>query len=213
MSQEEYHILFPMTRNSIENNDVTFVIGSMKCRTNAIVYFVLHGYDNHHNELHGVGNKPVYTSKRWVVDEDYREYVEEFSISDVILDDLAFVQIELIAICIDDDNPLRFTQCMLTDDLYTSYHAPNEAIAVAEIKLLNTPYVELYNNRFDGFLQVIRPSKKAFTTDVLTRNDETVLVPHLDNEEDIDKPANILSEYLNQTEEKTTIAMDSFKNG
>ena len=102
---------------------------------------------------------------------------------------------------------------MLTDDLYTSYHAPNEAIAVAEIKLINTPYVELYNNRFDGFLQVIRPSKKAFTTDVLTRNDETVLVPHLDNEEDIDKPANILSEYLNQTEEKTTIAMDSFKNG
>ena len=213
MSQEEYHILFPMTRNNIENNDVTFVIGSMKCRTNAIVYVVLHGYDNRHNELHSVANKPVYTSKRWVVDEDYREYVEEFSISDVILDDLAFVQIELIAICIDDDNPLRFTQCMLTDDLYTSYHAPNEAIAVAEIKLLNTPFVELYNNRFDGFLQVIRPSKKAFTTDVLTRNDETVLVPHLDNEEDIDKPANILSEYLNQTEEKTTIAMDSFKNG
>ena len=213
MSQEEYHILFPMTRNSIENNDVTFVIGSMKCRTNAIVYFVLHGYDNHHNELHSVANKPVYTSKRWVVDEDYREYVEEFSISDAILDDLAFTQIEIIAICIDDDNPLRFTQCMLTDDVYTSYHAPNEAIAVAEIKLINTPYVELYTNRFDGFLQVIRPSKKAFTTDVLTRNDETVLVPHLDNEEDIDKPANILSEYLNQTEEKTTIAMDSFKNG
>ena len=213
MSQEKYHILFPMTRNSIENNDVTFVIGSMKCRTNAIVYFVLHGYDNHHNELHSVANKPVYTSKRWVVDEDYREYVEEFSISDAILDDLAFTQIEIIAICIDDDNPLRFTQCMLTDDVYTSYHAPNEAIAVAEIKLINTPYVELYNNRFDGFLQVIRPSKKAFTTDVLTRNDETVLVPHLDNEEDIDKPANILSEYLNQTEEKTTIAMDSFKNG
>ena len=213
MSQEEYHILFPMTRNSIENNDVTFVIGSMKCRTNAIVYFVLHGYDNHHNELHSVANKPVYSSKRWVVDEDYREYVEEFSISDAILDDLAFTQIEIIAICIDDDNPLRFTQCMLTDDVYTSYHAPNEAIAVAEIKLINTPYVELYNNRFDGYLQVIRPSKKAFTTDVLTRNDETVLVPHLDNEGDIDKPANILSEYLNQTEEKTTIAMDSFKNG
>lgn len=213
MSQEEYHILFPMTRNSIENNDVTFVIGSMKCRTNAIVYFVLHGYDNHYNELHSVGNKPIYTSKRWVVDESYSEYVEKFFISDAILDDLAFIQIELIAICIDDDNPLRFTQCMLTDDLYTSYHAPNEAIAVAEIKLINTPYVELYNNRFDGFLQVIRPSKKAFTTDVLTRNDETVLVPHLDNEEDIDKPANILSEYLNQTEEKTTIAMDSFKNG
>ena len=213
MSQEEYHILFPMTRNSIENNDVTFVIGSMKCRTNAIVYFVLHGYDNPHNELHSVANKPVYSSKRWVVDESYSEYVEKFFISDAILDDLAFIQIELIAICIDDDNPLRFTQCMLTDDLYTSYHAPNEAIAVAEIKLINTPYVELYNNRFDGFLQVIRPSKKAFTTDVLTRNDETVLVPHLDNEEDIDKPANILSEYLNQTEEKTTIAMDSFKNG
>ena len=213
MSQEEYHILFPMTRNNIENNTVTFVIGSMKCRTYAVVYFKLHGYDNHHNELHIVGSKPIHTSSRWVVDESYSEYVEEFYISDEILDDLAFIQMELVAIGVDDDNPLRFTQCMLTDDIYTSYHAPNEAIAVAEIKLINTPYVELYNNRFNGFLQVIRPNKKAFTTDVLTKNDETVLIPHLDNEEDIDKPANILSEYLNQTEEKTTIAMDSFKNG
>lgn len=213
MSQEEYHILFPMTKNNIENNDVTFVIGSMKCRTQAVVFFKLHGYDNHHNEIYLVAEKPLYTSKRWVVDETYSEYVESFTVSDAILDDLAFIQIELIAIGIDDDNPLRFTQCMLTDDLYTSYHAPNEALAKAEIKLLNTPYAELYNNYFDGFLQIIRPSKKAFTTDVLTKNNETILVPHLTNEEDIDKPANILAEYLNQREEKTTIAMDSFKNG
>lgn len=213
MSQEEYHILFPMTKNNIENNDVTFVIGSMKCRTQAVVFFKLHGYDNHHNEIYLVAEKPLYTSNRWVVDETYSEYVESFTVSDAILDDLAFIQIELIAIGIDDDNPLRFTQCMLTDDLYTSYHAPNEALAKAEIKLLNTPYAELYNNYFDGFLQIIRPSKKAFTTDVLTKNNETILVPHLTNEEDIDKPANILAEYLNQREEKTTIAMDSFKNG
>lgn len=213
MSQEEYHIAFPMQKNNIENNDVTFVIGNMKCRTYAVVYFILHGFDNHNNELHIVADKPLYSSKRWVVDETYSEYLEEFSISDDILDDLAFIQIELIAIGIDDDNPLRFSQCMLTDDMYTSYHAPNEAMAVAEIKLTNTPFAELYNNRFNGYLQIIRPNKKAFTTDVLTKNDETVLIPHLDNEDDIDKPANILAEYLNQTEVKTTIAMDTFKTG
>ena len=213
MSQEEYHILFPQSKNNIENNDVTFVIGSMKCRTYAVVYFKLHGYDNHHNEIYSIGTKPLHTSNRWVVDETYSEYLETFNVSDEVLDDLAFIQIELIAIGIDDDNPLRFTQCMLTDDIYTSYHAPNEAVTLAEIKLLNTPYAELYNNRFDGFLQIIRPNKKGFTTDMISKNDITVLAPHLDNEEDIDKPNNLLAEFLNQTEEKTTIALDTFKKG
>lgn len=213
MSQEEYHILFPMSKNNIENNDVTFVIGSMKCRTYAVVYFVLHGYDNHHDEIYIVGNKPLHTGQRWVVDETYSEYSETFSISDEVLDDLAFIQLELIAINVNDDNPLRFTQCMLTDDLYTGYRAPNEAKATAQIKLLNTPFAELYNNRFDGFLQIIRPNKKGFTTKAISKNDITVLVPHLDNEEPIDKSANILAEFLNQTDIKTTIALDSFKTG
>ncbi len=213
MSQEEYHILFPQSKNNIENNTVTFVIGSMKCRTYAVVYFILHGFDNHHNEIYSVGNKPLHTSSRWVVDESYSEYVEEFNVSDSVLDDLAFIQIELIAIGVDDDNPLRFTQCMLTDDMYTSYHAPNEAVSFAEIKLLNIPYAELYNNRFDGFLQVIRPNKKAFSTDMLNKNDITVLAPHLDNEEDIDNPQNIVAEFLNQYEQETTISLDSFKTG
>lgn len=213
MSQEEYHILFPQTRNNIENNDVTFVVGSMKCRTYAIVYFKLHGYDNHHNEIYSVGNKPLHTGQRWVVDETYSEYVEAFTVSDEVLDDLAFIQIELIAINVNDDNPLRFAECMLTDDIYTSYHAPNEAVSLAEIKLLNTSYAELYNNRFDGFLQIIRPNKKAFTTDVLTKNDVTVLAPHLNNEEDVDKPTNLVAEFLNQTETITSIALDTFKTG
>lgn len=212
MTQTEYHLRFPRFKNQIEDNDVTFAVANMKCGNPqgfAVVYFILHAYDVHSNELHSVGNKPVYTSKRWVVDNTYSAYQETFHISDALLDDFAFIMLEMVCIGVDDDNPLYFTNCMLTDEPYTAYHAPNEAKEKATINLVNTCYAELYNNRFDGFLQVIRPSKKAFTTEKITANDITVLAPHLNNEEEVDKPINIVMEFLNQRETKTNISMEN----
>ena len=75
--------------------------------------------------------------------------------------------------------------------------------------------MNLYQNHFLIIIQKInlRPNKKAFSTDMLNKNDITVLAPHLDNEEDIDNPQNIVAEFLNQYEQETTISLDSFKNG
>ena len=209
MTQEEYHIRFPTFKNNIDDGrNVTFSIGNMKCGNKnaiAIVYFVFHAFDVHHNEIHSVGNKPLFTSKRWVVDYTYSQYKDTFSITDDKLDDFAFIQIELIAIGVNDDNPLYFTQCMLTDEYYDSYHMPDELVEVTSIDMINTPYVELYNNRFDGYLQIIRPSKTSFNTTKLSKADISVLAPHLINEEEVDKSTNIMMEFLNQREQKTNI--------
>lgn len=213
MTQIEYHIGFPQFKNQIENNKVSFIIGNMKCgnpNAFAVVYFVLHGFDNRGVEICPVGDKAIYTSKRWVVDNTYSQYVEEFIVSDSILDDLVTIKVELVAIGVDDDNPLYFSHCMLTDDPFAVYHATNEEISSATVNLNNTAYAELYNNRFDGFLQIIRPNKKAFTTDTLTANDVTVIAPHLNNENLIDKSQNLVLEFLNQVDQITTIYMDNF---
>lgn len=210
MTQTEYHIRFPRMRNNIEGLDLTFVIGNMKCRTSAVVYFIFHAFDNHGDEIFRVGNKPIYVSKRWVVDDTYRQYLEEFSITDEQLNDFAYTQIELVAIDVDDNNPLWFTQCMLTDNPFVSYHAPDEAVVLSKVNLINTCYADLYSPHVDGYLQIIRPSKKAFLTKKLTKNDITVLAPHLDNEQAIDKSSNLLMEFLNQREQTTDIYTDEY---
>ena len=210
MTQIEYHICFPQQANNIVENYVTFSIGNMKCREYAVVYFILHGYDAHGNELSPIGEKAIYTSERWVINSEYNQYVEQFYVSDDILDDLATIKIEMVAIGVDDDNPLYMTQIMLTDELFTTYHAPNEQLAESDIELIRTCYANLYSNNFQGFLQVIRPSGYGFTTSTLLENDVTVLAPHLDNEDAIDSPTNLLYEFLNQVEQETTIAIDNF---
>ena len=211
MTQMEYHIWFPKQDAGINNNELTFSIGNMKCREYAVVFFIIHGYDVHGDELYSVNDEPIYTSNRWVVDGSYSEYVEpNIYLTNDILDDLATIQIELVAIGVDDDNPLYMTQIMLTDEFFTTYHAPNEVLAETDIGFIRNAYVNLYTNNLEGYLQVIRPSKSSITNRTLLANDVTVLAPHLDNEEDIDAPQNILYEFLNQVEEKTTINMDNF---
>ena len=211
MTQMEYHIWFPRQDANINETELTFSIGNMKCREYAVVFFILHAFDVHGNELHEINNEPAYQqTDRWVVDSSYSQYVEPFSITPEMLDNLATIQIELVAIGVDDDNPLYMTQIMLTDEFFTTYHAPNEVLAETDIGFIRNAYVNLYSNNFEGYLQVIRPSKSSITDRTLPPNDVTVLAPHLDNEEDIDAPQNILYEFLNQVEEKTTIDMDNF---
>jgi len=209
--QTEQHILFHEIQNNIVDNDLTFVINHMKCRTLAVVYFMLHCYDKNGNEIFPTENHPVYTSKRWVVDTTYSRYLEEFTISDRILNKTNTVQIELVAINISDNNPLYFNQPMLTDKPFTEYRKTDEALEIAVFSLIKNGYVNLYSNTSENYLQVIRPSKKSFTSHTLTANDITVLAPHIPSERETDKPTNLYIEFLNQTEQDTNIALDTFK--
>lgn len=209
--QLEQHIFFNEIQNNIVDTDLTFVINHMKCRTLAVVYFKFHCYDMNGDEIYSVANKPVYTSKRWVVDSSYSRYIEEFSISEEVLDETNTTQIELVALNIDDNNPLYFNQCMLTDKPFTAFHKTDEAMEVAVFSLIKNGYVNLYSNSSENYLQVIRPSKKSFSSHTLTANDITVLAPHIPSEPQTDFPTNLYFEFLNQTEQTTNIALDTFK--
>ena len=209
--QTEQHMLLQEIQNNIEDNDLTFVINNMKCRTLAVVYFMLHCYDANGDEICPTVNHPVYTSKRWVVDSTYSQYIEEFHISDRILNNANTIQVELVAINITDNNPLFFNQLMLTDKPFTQYRKTDEAMEVAIFSLNKNGYANLYSNKTDNYLQVIRPSKKPFTSHTITANDITVLAPHIPSEKEIDKPTNLYIEFLNQTEQITNIAVDTFK--
>lgn len=207
--QTEYHILFQEIDNNIDDENLTFVVNHMKSRIPSVVYFVLHCYDIDGREIK-VAKKPAYVGKRWVVDSTYSKYVEKFKLSEKVLGKTSKVQVELVAIHINDNNPLYFNECMLTDRLFTEYHKTDEAMEVAQISLIKNGYANLYMNKSKNYLQVIRPSKKAFTTHSLTANDITVLAPHIPNEPSVDEPTNLFIEFLNQTEQVTNIS-DSFK--
>lgn len=209
--QVEYHILMQEIDNNIGDENLTFVINHMKCRTICVVYFILHCYDINHDEIL-IAKKPVYVGKRWVVDASYSKYVEKFIVSDKILEKTSKVQVELVAINIDDNNPLYFNECMLTDKEFTEYHKTDEAMEIAQISLIKNGYVNMYMNKTENYLQVMRPSKKSFTTKTLAANDVTVLAPHIPNEPQADDPINLFIEFLNQTEQTTSIA-DTFKMG
>ena len=209
--QTEYHIKFKEIQNNISDVNLTFAISHMKCRTLAVVYFMLHCYDVKGDEIYSVARKPAYTSKRWVVDSSYTQYIEEFTLAESILDITNTTQIELVMIGVDDNNPLYFNQLMLTDKPFVTYHETDEAMSVAEIAFIKNGYVNLYNNKSENYLQVIRPSKKSFTTNTLTANDLTVLAPHIKGEPDVDEDIDVFVEFLNQVEQSTNIAIDNFK--
>lgn len=209
--QVEYHVLFQAIDNNINDEHLTFVVNHMKSRITSVVYFVLHCYDMNGNEIL-VANKPAYIGKRWVVDASYSKYMEKFKLSSRVLSKTSKVQVELVAINIDDNNPLYFNQCMLTDKDFTEYHKTDEAMEIAHISLIKNGYVNMYMNKTENFLQIMRPSKKSFSTKTLSANDITVIAPHIPNEPQADEPTNLFIEFLNQTEQNTNI-VDSFKMG
>ena len=130
--QVEYHVFMQEIDNNIKDDNLTFVINHMKCRTICVVYFVLHCYDVNHNEIKRA-NKAVYVGKRWVVDQSYSKYIEKFTIPESLLEKTSKVQVELVAIGI-DDNKLNTVNAGVD-------HAVNDVVAGAA----NTDHLNFNN--------------------------------------------------------------------
>ena len=220
MSQEEIYIKFPKIKAQFNEGINTFVINQMKCRTVSVVYMILHCYNLNDEEIL-TDCEPYYIGERWVVDETWSSYIEEIQVLDdsettptgkYIPKDIALrikdIQIELVLINVDDDNPLYFTECMFLNKEYDpteGYHAPEEAVIEASVEFVNNSYANLYNRNGD-YLQVMRPADKAsFLTTKLTKNECTVLAPHIVGEDKVDKPENLFLEFLYQTEQTVNI--------
>lgn len=196
--------------HNIKGNILTFSIDKMKCRTISVVYFKLHCYDIHDEEIL-VNNDALYIGRRWIVSEQFHTFYETFTISEEHLRKIKNMEIELVMIRVNANNPLTFTGVRLANDEYDGVHrVSDEENVIHSIEFLNSGYVNLYSE-VDDYLQVIRPTKTPFTTKQLTRCKYTVLAPHLVGETALDNPTNLFIEFLNQHEQETNIYNSGYK--
>jgi len=209
--QEEYHIFFPKVSAGFESNTVTFSINNMKCNDVCIVFYILHCYNLQGNEIL-VNYQPLHIGNRWIVDNVYSPYYDTYEISSTHLHNIHQIQIELVIIGVNDNNPLRFNQVMFANKEYDGvWHKPDEEMEEANIGFNKNRFINLYTNSTENYLQVIRPYGDAITTKKLTKSQLTVIAPHLEHEPEIDNPTNLLMEFYNQNEQETTIHNDGFK--
>lgn len=202
--QEEIRILFPEIPFNFNTSGNSFTVNYIKCRTVAIVYFVIHCYTPGREDIYKV------KGERWIVDETWSSYSGEFSIPQSIIDESRLARVELVCINVDDDNPLHFTECMLSNEPYDGYHEPNENIEGVTVRMNLNAYVNVYKNTTENYLQIIRPTLGSITMKKIPRSAVTVLAPHIPNEPVVDDPENLYVEYCYQKEQTTNIKLIDF---
>ena len=199
--QIQYHLKFPVTQVLFTKNQLSFTINHIKSRLPSVVYFKLHCYDTQLDE----NKKPsheiyTYTSPRWVIGTVYETRTHTFELTDTVLENTAYTQIELVTMGIDSENPLYFSEVMFQEGEFTYYHNPSEQIIGSIIGFHNNPYANLYTD--DGeYLQVIRPNGEALHTDKLDKAQYTILAPHFEDDSDFDDDIAVFIEAMNQREQ------------
>lgn len=195
----------------IDNNLLTFSIDKMKCRTIAVVYFKLHAFDIFDEEIL-VNDDAIYIGKRWVVSEQFNTFYETFEIEENILKQIKDLQVELVLIRVNVNNPLSFTGVRLSNGEYDGVHKYSDlANIIHTIEFNNMAYCNLYSSQTSDYLQIIRPYKNLITTNEIKRDKCTVLAPHLVGEVALDNPSNLFMEFINQHEQETNIYNSGYR--
>lgn len=209
--EREFKIRSKKFLHEISDDTLTFAIDQMKCRTLSVVYFKLHAYDLHDEEML-VNGDALYVSRRWVVTEDFHTFYETFTLDSKQSRLIKELAIELCMIRVGVNNPLSFTGVRLMNGEYDNiHHESSEAEIIHSIEFPNNPYVNLYSSNTNDYLQVIRPYKNFITTKEIKKDRCTVLAPHLAGEDNIDNPSNLIMEFMNQDEQETNIFNAGFK--
>lgn len=205
-----YSILFPKQYRLFDEEYLTFTINHIRSRRPSIIYFTLHCYDINDDEILLYG-KPVYTSPRNVIgtsfSSDGEDYSRSFELSQTVIENTIYVQLELFTLGIDSENPLYFTEMMLQEGLhFDGYHDPYEWDTNRKhiIELPNNLYANLYDGE-SNYLQVIRPNQEAFDTNTLSKARYTILAPHFSKEDDVDSHVAVFYEAMKQTEQKIDV--------
>lgn len=211
----EYCLLLPKQHRLFDTDKLRFTINHIKSRIPSVLYFILHCYDYENNEIL-VNNKPVFTSPRGVIGSLYSDgddmnpdYTEVITIpSDIVVNDIVYVQLEIRTLGVNSENPLYFAEMMLEegDDPYDGYHDPYEMEKTNShnIELIDSMYANLYDNE-GNYLQVIRPKKEPFNTNNLMTAQYTILAPHFAEEDEVDRHIAVFLEAMNQTEQKIDV--------
>ena len=181
----------------IKSEQLTFSIGNIKCRNQAVIYFKFYGFDYHNTLI------TEYTSERWLITSNYEQEYETFNLTFVKgkdYRDLDNCYMEIYTLGIDSENPLYFNRLQLNNGELEDYHTPNEEIINTNIGFNKNRYINLYDE--DNILQVIRPNHEDISTEQLTSSQKTILAPHLPNESKWDDPVAIFYEFMYMTEQK-----------
>ena len=193
---------------NLNSKDLTFVIEHIRSEVEPVVfYFTFKGY-NRRDIL-------IYEKKsmlKHVITTNYDSIVESFSVdkenskvdNEVNFNDIATFTIELCFVGMNSINPVYLNHLMLTDEQFIEYHEPDEVIKEVSVGFNKLRYVNLYKNSED-FLQVIRPYGDDFTTRELKPGKQTVLVPHIDGESELDDSINCFYEFMLMNEESINI--------
>ena len=208
----EYSLKLPIQNRLFDDNTLTFSINYIKSRRPSVFYFILHCYTSECQLVEGeytheilIDDKPVYTSDRSVIGTEYTldnaDYIHTFTIPSEKMEEIAYVQLELVTLGIDSENPLYFTELMLQEgDTFDGYHVPSELTNSHTIGLPNNTYANLYDKE-DNYLQVIRPNNDGFHTNNIDKSECTILAPHFAIEDDVDSHMAVFLECMNQTEQ------------
>lgn len=197
-------LTLPTTQIRVTDSELTFSIGNIKCRNQAVVYFKWYGYDYHKTLI------AEHTSDRWVITDKYNEQYETFEIpfstkpnseDTYTTDDLDHYTIEIYTLNIDSENPLWFNHLQLNEGEKKDYHIPNEEVENVNIGFNKNSYINLYDET-ETFLQIIRPNHEKLSTEQLTGSQMTILAPHLSNESKWDDPVALFYEFMYMTEQK-----------
>lgn len=192
--QIQYHILFPKQNILFDTGDLTFSIGNIRSRRPSVLLLRFHCFDMDDELLY------THTSDRSVIGTVYEFRQFSINLSDEILADTVYTQIELITMGVDSENPLYFNRCMLQTGDYSEYHTPSEVIESYTIGFHNNTYANLYSS--DGnYLQVIRPNKESLHTDILDKARVSILAPHFEDDKDFDDDVAVFIEAMNQREQ------------
>lgn len=155
-------------------------------------------------ELIKVDGETVYTSDRWVIGTVYEHREDYFELSDEVIEETAYIQLELVCLGIDSENPLYFNEVMLQNGKFSEYHQPSEVQTSTLIKFNNNTYVNLYKDDGD-YLQVIRPNREPLKTDSLDKAKVTILAPHFEDDKDFDDDVAVFIEAMNQREQSIDV--------
>ena len=192
--QIQYHLLLPKTQALFTTNDLTFSINKIRSRRPSVAYPRLHLFDMSGDLIESIDGE------RWVIGTVYEHRESQFTITDELLSDAVYTQIELVLLGIDSENPLYFTEVMFQEGVFTEYHQPNEEIIDEVIKFNKNTYTNLYKP--DGnYVQVIRPNQEEFKTTELSKAEVTILAPHFEDDSDFDDDVAVFIEAMNQREQ------------
>lgn len=137
----------------------------------------------------------------WINGKAYQKQTAQFKLTQTNIERCTHYQIILECYNVTSDNSIYFNHMQLCEGDDTDYHQPEQDLPTLDVKFSNNFYANFWSSRGDRYLQVIRPYYDNISTKEMKKSKVTVLAPHLENEESVDKPASLGLEFMNQHEQ------------